>query len=103
VMRRRDQTNGCQAAAERLVAVAEGGASCRAAGGLSDEASSALAVTPRRGRAVIFATRRPDGTVDPNSWHGGAALSPSETPGLGKWTMQKFKEIPAQATGRTTF
>eukprot|EP00933_Yihiella_yeosuensis_P074842 TRINITY_DN8390_c3_g1_i1.p1 TRINITY_DN8390_c3_g1~~TRINITY_DN8390_c3_g1_i1.p1 ORF type:complete len:296 (+),score=48.20 TRINITY_DN8390_c3_g1_i1:309-1196(+) len=69
-----------------------------------------LAVSPRQGSCVAFFTRNPvDGTIDPQSWHGGAdvRLPSSEPKGsveggsdkmapTGKWALQKFREVPVE-------
>lgn len=76
-----------------------------AAQGAGDDGG--LCVQPRKGLAVIFATRRhsvpPSITtlrrascpwappVDPMSWHAGTALEGKQH---AKWTIQKFKELP---------
>ena len=48
-------------------------------------------VQPEKGKLVLFYSRNFDGQIDPYSWHGGAIVA-----GTGKWTMQKFKEIPKE-------
>eukprot|EP00913_Durusdinium_trenchii_P029008 g27199.t1 len=55
-------------------------------------AACGVAVAPKEGRCVAFWSRSRTGHLDPASWHGGAAV------GLGsaKWTLQKFKEAPAE-------
>lgn len=40
---------------------------------------------------MLFYSRDQNGEVDPYSWHGGAAVL-----GTGKWTLQKFKEVPRE-------
>ncbi|CAK0862309.1 unnamed protein product, partial [Prorocentrum cordatum] len=56
-----------------------------------------LAVPPERGSCVAFFTRSDavGGAVDPRSWHGGAAVAAG-----GKWTLQKFREAPAEKIRR---
>ena len=68
------------------------------------------AVPAVRGGCVAFFTRtgRSGGAVDPQSWHGGAAVAgESLTQACGdgfcsgaKWTLQKFREAPADGGGR---
>ena len=53
-----------------------------------------LKVQPRKGLAVVFYSMGADGDVDPQTFHFGASLT---APGAGKWTMQFFKELPADA------
>lgn len=78
-----------------------------------------LAVSPQRGSCVAFFTRSGSsgGAIDPRSWHAGASvlvrgelpLAPEAHAGAasdgcvgggrggGKWTLQKFREAPAEA------
>ena len=51
-----------------------------------------IAVSPRRGRLVLFFSRRDDGEVDGMSWHGGADCTAEQE----KWTLQLFKEVPEE-------
>lgn len=44
-----------------------------------------IAVTPKKGDAVLFYNCTPDGIVDPNSFHGGAPVKAGE-----KWIMTKW-------------
>eukprot|EP00160_Parvularia_atlantis_P001653 Unigene11332_Nuclearia_a/m.34616 Unigene11332_Nuclearia_a/g.34616 ORF Unigene11332_Nuclearia_a/g.34616 Unigene11332_Nuclearia_a/m.34616 type:complete len:125 (+) Unigene11332_Nuclearia_a:689-1063(+) len=48
----------------------------------------ALRVRPKRGAAVVFASRHADGHVNPRTWHAACAVRE----GL-KVTLQKFKEF----------
>ena len=51
----------------------------------------ALRVTPRRGTALLFMSASPhNGSLLPAMWHGGCRVYRGE-----KWTVQKFKELPA--------
>jgi len=49
-----------------------------------------LSVRPSKGLAVMFYHHLKMGHLDTSTWHGGAAVSHEQ----GKWTMQKFKELP---------
>ncbi len=60
------------------------------------DTSGVLAVWPKRGRGLFFASVQPDGSADPTMWHGGCSLGPSNADGQGKWTLQKFREFPPQ-------
>jgi len=70
---------GCDAAQELLQAAAEG---------------TGLRVTPEEGMACVFWTRQDDGEIDRHSWHGGAPIPQGNSEW--KWTLQKFKEVPAE-------
>jgi prolyl 4-hydroxylase len=48
-------------------------------------------VRPEKGKLILFYSRDVAGDVDPYGWHGGSAVL-----GTGKWTMQKFKEVPKE-------
>ena len=50
-----------------------------------------LAIRPERGKLVMFFSRHDDGSIDAASWHGG-----SDVVAEGKFTLQKFKEIPPE-------
>jgi hypothetical protein len=64
-------------------------------------AGHGLSVDPEAGKLVVFFTREDDGTVDPTSFHGGAAVrfDPAHPTHVGKWMMQLCKEIPIRARG----
>merc|ERR1712187_141444 len=61
-----------------------------------DPAGVGVAVSAVQGSCVAFFTRskKSDGMVDKHSWHGGAAVKQLR-PESGKWTLQKFREVPA--------
>lgn len=68
-----------------------------------DPSGVGVAVAPVRGSCVAFFTRSEGsfGRIDPYSWHGGAAVlsaNDEEVPEgkttAGKWTFQKFREVP---------
>ena len=63
---------------------------------LADAAESGvgLSVHPAAGKLLMFYTLGDDGTVDPFSWHGGAAVGAEPQPGEGKWVLQLFKTVP---------
>ncbi|CAK9043336.1 unnamed protein product [Durusdinium trenchii] len=84
------QATHVQDAARTLLARAERLASLASSG--HSRAACGVAVAPKEGRCVAFWSRSRTGHLDPASWHGGAAV------GLGsaKWTLQKFKEAPAE-------
>jgi len=48
-----------------------------------------LHVKPEKGKLILFYSRDDKGDIDPFGWHGGASVL-----GTGKWTLQKFKEVP---------
>lgn len=50
-------------------------------------------VAPRKGTACVFYGINPAGAVEPASFHFGATLT---KPCAGKWTIQYFKELPAE-------
>jgi len=56
------------------------------------ESMQGFSVYPKAGRLFLFYTSSDDGTVDPYSWHGGAAVGNED--GEGKWLLQIFKTIP---------
>jgi len=49
----------------------------------------ALRIKPKKGSAIMFPSRHPDGHPDPVTWHGACRVKTGE-----KWTLQKFKEFP---------
>ena len=49
------------------------------------------AVAPERGLLILFYSRERGGAIDAASWHGGCAVDPASP---GKWTCQKFFEVP---------
>lgn len=55
------------------------------AGGETIFPKANLAVTPKKGDAVLFYNCTPDGIVDPNSFHGGAPVKAGE-----KWIMTRW-------------
>ena len=52
-----------------------------------------LAIAPTRGTLLVFYTRDRAGQIDPCAWHGGMGLHASAP---GKWTCQKFFEVPPE-------
>jgi len=56
------------------------------------ECMRGLSVYPKAGKLLLFYTLCDDGSVDPSSWHGGAAVGNED--GEGKWLLQIFKTIP---------
>eukprot|EP00746_Dinoflagellata_sp_MGD_P143789 gnl/MRDRNA2_/MRDRNA2_76575_c0_seq1.p1 gnl/MRDRNA2_/MRDRNA2_76575_c0~~gnl/MRDRNA2_/MRDRNA2_76575_c0_seq1.p1 ORF type:complete len:558 (+),score=59.85 gnl/MRDRNA2_/MRDRNA2_76575_c0_seq1:158-1831(+) len=77
-----------------------------------DPSGVGLAVPPVRGSCVAFFTRsaHTGGAIDPRSWHGGAAVVTESAAAkgtgtltnsmhrTGKWTLQKFREVPNEDT-----
>lgn len=57
------------------------------------EARCGASMRAEEGSVALFWTRRCDGSIDPYSWHGGEGVGGAAA----KWTLQKFKEVPAAA------
>ena len=83
----------------------------------SDE-QNGISIYPEAGKLVVFFTRMDDGTIDPCSWHGGAAVvggtaGPKQSGGIAgvnnstraqyshedKWMIQLCKEVPLPLRG----
>lgn len=83
----------------------------------SDE-QNGISIYPEAGKLVVFFTRMDDGTIDPWSWHGGAAVvggtaGPKQSGGIAgvnnstsaqyshedKWMIQLCKEVPLPLRG----
>ncbi|KAJ1458688.1 hypothetical protein M885DRAFT_512450 [Pelagophyceae sp. CCMP2097] len=63
-----------------------------------------LRVQPRAGSLCLFWSLKDDGAVDERSWHGGARLlRPSQAGDAGKWTLQSFRRLPSNVSGRAGF
>eukprot|EP01118_Nematostelium_gracile_P007202 TRINITY_DN2331_c0_g1_i1.p1 TRINITY_DN2331_c0_g1~~TRINITY_DN2331_c0_g1_i1.p1 ORF type:complete len:217 (-),score=63.34 TRINITY_DN2331_c0_g1_i1:3-653(-) len=57
----------------------------------SIDPKNGMTIKPEAGKLVLFYSRDRLGNIDPWSWHGGASVL-----GTGKWTLQKFKEVPRE-------